>query len=283
MSVDHERRVGRIEWGRPDVHNAFTLDMAQATADAFVALEADDDIVTIVLCGAGPDLTVGLDAAEGYDIYRRIPGGDGDRVVSQRARLVGANSTWWGTTGLFSRIALTPKVTVLRAQGRAYGVGLYLATICDLVVAADNVRFGHPAWTLVGVNGDIGLLIEAIGLKRANEIALLGRTVEGREALEWGLVDEMVPSADLDAAEDEMVTALSTLLRDGITFGTFPRNSILQKTGLGFGFARAAMAEATASNIHHRPGEFNFLKARRDHGVAQAIALAKAHYQPADA
>ena len=276
-SVDPAAHVGWLWWSNPEKDNAISSTMAARLAAAVTSLEDDDNVLCIVLAAKGTDLTGSFDADEAFDIYRAMPGGGG-KVPSQRSRLRAHDRFWWGPRGLFSAVAHCPKVTLLAVHGRVFGPGFYLATVCDLVVAADDVSFAHPRWNVLGVDGDVSLLSEMIGLKRAKEVAFLGKVISSKEAMEWNLVDAVVAPDELEATAIEMAGNCAALLKDGVVTGAYFRNITLQEMGLGASLATATQLGAFASNIHHRPGEFNFLKERRDHGVSEALRLARRYF-----
>jgi enoyl-CoA hydratase/carnithine racemase len=275
-SVDPAAHVAWLRWSNPTKGNAISSAMAARLAAAVTALEDDDSVLCIVLAAEGADLTSGFDAAEAFEVYRAMPGG-GAKVPSQRSRLRAHDRFWWGPRGLFAAVAYCPKVTLLAAHGRVFGPGFYLATVCDLVIAASDAQFAHPRWDLLGVDGDVSLLAEMIGLKRAKEVAYLGKVIASDEAFAWDLVDAVVAPQDLETTALELAGNCAALLKDGVVTGAYFRNITLQEMGLGVSLATATQLGAFASNIHHRPGELNFLKERRDHGVGEALELARRH------
>src|SRR5690606_23557634 len=125
-----------------------------------------DLIKVILIRSVGPDLSVGLDVGELDRLYSSEP----DRIPSQRARLAAHHETWWGPDGLYTRLLNCRKITIARAQGLCYGIGFYLGLYSDLVVACEDAVFGQPRWRHVGVDGDISMLVAAVGLKRASEM-----------------------------------------------------------------------------------------------------------------
>ncbi len=278
-TVDESARVGWLRWSNPEASNAFSNAMAAELSEALTILESNDRVVSIVLTSEGSDLTSGFDAGEAYEVYRSMPGGAGGRVPSQRSRLR-AHDVWWGPTGFFSRVANCSKATILAAHGKSYGPGLYLATFCTVVICADDTRFAHPRWNLVGVDGDVAMLIEAIGLKRAREVAYLGKVITAQEALDWNLVDAVTTRAGLEDAALEIAGNCASLLKDGVVTGAYFRNITNNVLGMAGGFAAAIQLGALASNIHYREGEFNFLRERRDHGVEEALRLADEYFAP---
>lgn len=161
----------------------------------------DEAARVIVLRGAGDHFCSGFDivarnAASG-DRRPRV-GSIQRRLPSQAHRLVPLMVS-----------VQTP--IVCRVQGWAAGIGLHLALAADVTVVADDARLWEP-FSERGFTPDSGgtwLLPRRVGEVRAREMLLLGRAVTGAEAAEWGMVHGAVPSADLDAAVDDVVARLA--------------------------------------------------------------------------
>ena len=277
---DADSHIGRLVVGRIDAGNAFSIEMVAAMRDGLAALAQDDAIKVILITALGSDLTRGFDPSQAEQLYKQAPGGSSKKVPSQRARLMALDALWWGPDGLYTRILHCPKVTVLAAKGLCHDVGLYLSLCCDLVLADDTARFANPRWRHVGVDGDLSMLASAVGLKRAKELLLFGMEWSAREAQSYGLVDEVVAPEELDAAALELATLCTQVMRDGIAAEKHVVFASLAKMQIGTGFATATTVGAWASNLHFRPGEFNFLREVRDHGLDAALGSADEHFAP---
>jgi dehydration protein DpgD len=191
MSVRYDKRdhVAYVTMDRPDVLNAMDTRMHAALADVWDDVEADDDVRVAVLTGAGDRaFSVGQDLRE-------------------RARLnaEGAAPTTFGSRGqpgwprLTERFDLS-KPVVARVDGYALGGGFELALACDIVVASDRSVFALPEARLGLVPGAGGAfrLARQAPLKVAMGYLLTGRRMPARVAGELGLVNEVVPAAELD-------------------------------------------------------------------------------------
>ncbi len=277
---DAATHIGRIVIARAEAGNVFSMEMVAAVRDAFVAFARDDAIKVILLVAEGADLTRGFDPSQVEAIYKQAPGGSVKKLPSQRARLLALDALWWGPDGLYTRILHCPKVTVLAAKGLSLEVGLYLALCCDLVLADETAQFGNPRWRHVGVDGDISMLAAAVGLKRAKELLIFGQQWSATEAQAYGLVDEVVAAAGLEAAAVQRATFCTQVMRDGIAAEKHVVFASLAKMQIGTGFAAATTVGAWASNLHFRPGEFNFLRAVRNDGLDAALAAAEEHSAP---
>jgi naphthoate synthase len=183
--------MARITICRPEVRNAFRPETLHELTAAFTEARDDPDVGAIILTGEGPDAF-----CSGGD--QRIRGDDGyigDDDVARRG--IGRLNV----LDLQSLIRRIPKPVVASVAGYAIGGGHVLHLVCDLTIAADNARFGQTGPKVGSFDGGYGagLLARTVGLKRAKEIWFLCRQYDAQQALSWGLVNTVVPLADLEA------------------------------------------------------------------------------------
>src|ERR1035438_7011946 len=175
---------------RPEVRNAFRPQTLFELSRAFDAARDDPRVGVIILTGEGPDAF-----CSGGD--QRVRGDDGylgdDEMAS---RGIGRLNV----LDLQIQIRRLPKPVVAMVAGYAIGGGHILHLVCDLTIAADNARFGQTGPKVGSFDGGYGasLLARTIGLKRAKEVWFLCRQYDAATALDWGLVNEVVPLADLE-------------------------------------------------------------------------------------
>jgi naphthoate synthase len=186
--------IAKITINRPEVRNAFRPQTIDELADAFNAARDDPSVGVIILTGEGP-----LAFCSGGD--QRIRGDDGyigDDDIAKRG--IGRLNV----LDLQMQIRRLPKPVVAMVAGYAIGGGHVLHLVCDLTIAADNARFGQtgPRVGSFDAGYGSGLLAKTIGVKRAKEIWFLCRQYDAEKALEWGLVNTVVP---LDQLEIETV------------------------------------------------------------------------------
>ncbi|MGO9560196.1 MAG: 1,4-dihydroxy-2-naphthoyl-CoA synthase [Acidimicrobiales bacterium] len=186
--------IAKITICRPEVRNAFRPQTLFELSRAFETARDDPDVGAIILTGEGP-----LAFCSGGD--QRIRGDDGyigDDEVAQRG--IGRLNV----LDLQIQIRRLPKPVVAMVAGYAIGGGHVLHLVCDLTIAADNARFGQTGPKVGSFDGGYGagLLARTIGLKRAKEIWFLCRQYDAAQALEWGLVNAVVP---LERLEEETI------------------------------------------------------------------------------
>ncbi|HEX4034995.1 MAG TPA: 1,4-dihydroxy-2-naphthoyl-CoA synthase [Solirubrobacteraceae bacterium] len=178
--------IAKITIDRPEVRNAFRPQTVVELSEAFTRAREDLAVGVIILTGEGPDAfcSGGDQRVRGDTGYQTSPGAVGRFHV----------------TDLHIQIRRTPKPVVAMVAGYAVGGGHVLHVICDLTIAADNARFGQSGPRVGSFDGGYGasILAAQIGQKRAKEIWFLCRQYDARKALEWGLVNAVVPLADLE-------------------------------------------------------------------------------------
>jgi naphthoate synthase len=179
--------IAKITIDRPEVRNAFRPQTIVEISQALERAREDTDVGVIVLTGEGP-----LAFCSGGD--QRVRGDTG--YMPEGAR-VGR----FHVTDLHVQIRRLPKPIVAMVAGYAIGGGHVLHLVCDLTIAADNARFGQTGPRVGSFDGGFGagLLANLVGQKKAKEIWFLCRQYDAQQAAEMGLVNTVVPLADLEA------------------------------------------------------------------------------------
>jgi len=181
--------IARITINRPERRNAFRPQTLFELERAFSVARDDISVGAIILTGAGPDAF-----CSGGD--QKIRGDDGyigdDEVAKQGVGRL-------NVLDLQIQIRRLPKPVIAQIAGYAIGGGHILHLVCDLSIAADNARFGQTGPKVGSFDGGYGssLLARTIGIKRAKEVWFLCRQYDAQTALDWGLVNTVVPLADL--------------------------------------------------------------------------------------
>ena len=178
VSVD--THCATVAMNRPEALNALSGAMRRALVAALAGLDADDNVRVVILTGTGRAFTAGLDikelAASGVDVSANV---DAENVVSAIER--------------FS------KPLIAAVNGLAITGGLEIILACDIILASDEASFADTH-VKVGLTPGWGLsqrLSRLIGVHRAKELSLSARRVSAQEALDWGLVNHVVPAAEL--------------------------------------------------------------------------------------
>ena len=188
IRLETDDGVARLVVDRPEVRNALDADTVREIRAALDRIEADDAVRVLIVTGAGEKVFVA-----GADVRTLL-------ARSTRDVLVAANNR------LFRRLEELPVPTIAAVNGFALGGGLELALACDIRVASANAKLGLPETSLGILPGAGGTqrLPRIVGAGIAREMILAGTILDAEEALRVGLVNRVVPPAELDAAVGEL-------------------------------------------------------------------------------
>ncbi len=193
LLVSTDGPAARITLNRPEKRNALSLELMQELIGALRAVAAHPETRAIVIDAAGPAFSAGHDLSE--------------MIGRDEAFLDELFAT---CTQLMQTIHELPQPVIAKVHGVATAAGCQLVAACDLAVAADGARFATP-----GVK--IGLFCStpmvpvsrAVGRKRAMQMLLTGEPIDAATALDWGLVNQVVPADQLEEAVDQLVDAIA--------------------------------------------------------------------------
>ncbi|WP_137287463.1 enoyl-CoA hydratase/isomerase family protein [Halorussus salinisoli] len=249
MDISDDEGIRTVTFDRPEVMNAFTPEIAEELAEAFA--EADpDDHDAIVLTGEGPAFSAGGD------------------VQSMAEREESPDEAYERVTETFGRLveeALSANVPIVaKVHGDAVGAGLAVTAVSDFAYAAESATFSC-AFVRVGLIPDTGgsfLLPRIVGLRTAKRLAFTGEFFGADEAAEMGLVNEVVPEDELDAAVDDLLDTLRK--RPTKTIGLAKR-AIHENMGRGWqealDYENVVQSQAYATS-EHEEGVAAFLEGR---------------------
>jgi 2-oxoglutaroyl-CoA hydrolase len=189
---DGSRRVATITLDVPGKLNRVPLTARPQLAGVFDELAGDEAVRAIVLTGAGGVFSAGGDIAAFLEAS--------PEELSRLAWNVAAAER-------------CPKPVVARIEGYCLGVGLELALACDFRVCSDDAQLGLPEVGLGMIPGSGGTqrLARLIGLGRAKDVVMRRQRISAADALAWGLVSEVAPAAELDAAVERVLADLADL------------------------------------------------------------------------
>jgi len=190
--------VATITLNRPEKLNAFAGTMREDLLDALRACDADDACRAVVITGAGRAFCAGGDVEFMSELQRR---GDVDAF----RKLLDAGRD------VVMQIATMPKPVIASINGVAVGAGCNLALACDIRIASDAAKLGET-FVRIGIHPDWGgtwFLPRLVGRSRAMELLMSGRMVDANEALSIGMVDRVVPAAELRDATLQLARSLA--------------------------------------------------------------------------
>jgi 2-(1,2-epoxy-1,2-dihydrophenyl)acetyl-CoA isomerase len=209
LKLDLRDGVARITLGRPDAAHAMNLPMARELMRASIDLDEDPSVRAVLVASTGRIFCAGGDLASFRDAGDSLPALLKEITVYLH--------------GAISRFARMRAPVIAAVNGAAAGAGFSLVCATDLALAAESARFSM-AYTRAGLTPDGSstyFLPRLIGTRRTLELMLTNRTLSAGEALEWGLVNRVVPDAELEAT----ATAVAHQLAAGPTgaFGAVKR------------------------------------------------------------
>ena len=195
IELERGTPIARLALNRPDRRNALSQLLMDQLLRALDTVAADDSVRVLVIEGRGPVFSAGHDLAEMT--------GDHDAAFYEQL--------FSTCVRLMTRVQELPQPVIAKVHGVATAAGCQLVAACDLAVAADDARFATP-----GVN--IGLfcstpmvpVARSVGRKRALEMLLTGEMIDAPTALDWGLVNRVVPAARLEAEVTALAQRIAT-------------------------------------------------------------------------
>lgn len=189
--------IARIHLTRPEASNALDPELATSLESAIDAVAADPCVRVVVLSGNGRNFCAG------GDVRRMAAAPDTSVFLSELAGSVHRSLT---------KLDSLPLTVVAAVQGAAAGAGLGLVLCADFVVAGHSSTFA-AAYSAVGLSPDCGvssLLPRTIGPRRAAQMLLTGRVLSGAEALDWGLITDLVDDDHIRTRTDELAQIIAS-------------------------------------------------------------------------
>ncbi len=193
LTVADAGAAARITLARPEKRNALSMELMSELIGVLKALGESPEVRAIVIEGSGVAFSAGHDLSE--MVGRELPF---------------YQSLFDRCTELMETIHRVPQPVIAKVQGIATAAGCQLVAACDLAVAAQDAMFATPG-VKIGLFCSTPMvpLSRAIGRKRALEMLLTGEPISATAALEWGLVNRVVPASELDTAVDELIASIS--------------------------------------------------------------------------
>jgi len=265
--VDKKRGIATITFNKPHKLNAATPGDLQELTEKTIEAEEDSDVKVIVYKGAGPCFTSGVD----LEWITHAFGVKGERRLSQRYRYLRLQPIL-SRQGLHQSVLYCLKATIAQVHGYCYGTGFSLATACDIVIASEDATFTNPAFKYIGATPeDMVLLFLTMGVKKTKEMMLTGQAFSAQDALNYGLINKVVPKTKLDEEVNIMAEKIARHPFDAVVMGKANFEVALDIAGVGACEVAGHAQETWQSNIQYQPGEFNLIKSLANKGIKGAI------------
>jgi enoyl-CoA hydratase/carnithine racemase len=279
---DSEAGIVRLTIDNPARRNAYDPPMREALGRHLDDIALDDDIKVVLLRGEGGVFSTGADMGNAYSWY-----GDGaapppaaaattrQRRPSQRRRLSVDRKTF----SFYHEFLGYPKVTVAEVSGYALGGGFELALMADISVVAADTRVGMPATRMLGpALGSLHMFFYRLGPVLARRLLLTGDTVPAADLAHLGVFTEVVEPGKVEARADWFARKCARMPADGIVIAKEAFRLVEQMQGYHGEEAASYLFHAFGTNLQFDEGEFNFVKARAEHGTRKAFEQRDAHF-----
>lgn len=270
---DPERKIAWIISNNPEKLNCLPIFALDRVAELIRDAEYDEEVKVIGFKGNGPCFGTGADAEElGYYIgYGTGKTAEERKRPSQIRRMLADRAHVGGLTAFDQAVYRCIKPTICQVHSYCYGGHFQIACSADIVVASEDAMFGHPAWRYLGPLMPWAQMIDTLGLKKTKEIALTGRPMDAYEAEKAGLVNKVVSREKLEETVLDYVKAMSLIPLDSLAVGKALIENVMEARGVGVGYWSEWAGHGWTTNMIVQPGEWNFLKERRDKGLSRAL------------
>ena len=201
LEVQYQDGIATLVMNRPEARNALSMDMRAALADVLHDIERDESVRCVVLKGAGEHFMAGGDVKGMGESIKKSPAEIRKEFILRIHDL----------HPIMFAMRRMPKPIVASCQGAAAGAGVSMALACDLVIASEDAFF-TLAYCRIGTSPDGSSsfhLPRAVGIKKAMEIALLGDRFDAQTAKDIGMINFVVPTAELEVETNALAQRLA--------------------------------------------------------------------------
>lgn len=256
-------RVARLLLNRPERVNAITDEMPGEIRAAVDWAVADDEVHVIVVEGAGKGFCGGYDLAATAEQHIEHPcqqeATPWDPMLDYR--------TMKGFTEDFMSLWRCPKPTIAKVHGAAVAGGSDIALCCDLLVMADDARIGYMPTRVWGCP-TTAMWTYRLGPLRAKQLMFTGDLISGRTAADWGLANQAVPAADLEAATMALAQRIAGVPRGHLQMHKMVVNQVILTMGLEQSQTLATLFDGIT---RHNPEGLWFRRYAQENGFKAAV------------
>lgn len=283
MERDDRTGIARITLDNPERKNAYDPEMRQQLGAYLDEVAYDDDIKVVLLRGEGGVFSTGADMNNAYAWYgdggtASTTGGENGsdrRRPSQRRRLLVDRQTF----DFYHFFLGYPKVTVVEVSGFALGGGFELALMADIAVVASDAQLGMPATRFLGpALGSLQLFFHRLGPVLARRLLLTGDTIQAEEIAHLSVFTEVTDPGSVEARAGWWAEKASRMPADGIVLAKEAFRLVEQLQAYSGEEVLSYMVHAYGTNLQFGSDEYNFVKARAEHGTKRAFELRDEHF-----
>jgi enoyl-CoA hydratase/carnithine racemase len=225
-----------LTMNRPEQMNLLTTQMLGALQSVFDAIRGDQNVRVVVLAAAGKGFCAGHDLKE-------------IRELKEKPKI---SALFAQCSRMMQAITALPQPVIARVQGAAAAAGCQLVAQCDLAVASEAAKFTTPGVTWGFFCSTPGVAVGRNVLrKRAMEMLLTGELVDARKAMEWGLVNRVVPAAELEAETEKLARQIAEKPPATVAAG---KRAFYQQMDLGVEKAYELASQVISASFSHEEG-----------------------------
>jgi enoyl-CoA hydratase/carnithine racemase len=286
LERDDQAGIARLTIANAERRNCYDPPMRAQMAEYLDELALDDAIKVVVLRGEGGIFSTGADMNNAYAWYGSSSNGQSSadaraadtkrRRPSQRRRLSVDRKTF----GFYHDLIGYPKVTVAEVRGYALGGGFELALMADIAIVARDTVIGTPATRFLGpALGSLHLFFHRLGPVMARRLLLTGDTIPASTVEHLGIFTEVTDDAAVEARAAWWAQKVSRMPADGLVMAKEAFRLVEQMQAYQGEEVASYLFHAFGTNLQFEDDEFNFVKARAEHGTKRAFELRDAHFE----
>jgi len=262
---DTEGPVAIVTMNRPQKRNALSSELKARLVELLKKAEADENIAVVILRGNGKSFCAGADISP--NPAKAEYQGDALKTHAHHSKTLDFHMTPW----------LLRKPIIASVQGHAMGAGCEFAMMCDITIAADSAIFGEPEIRFASI-GSAVIMPWIIGHKRARELLYLGDTITAARAEQIGMINIVVPEAELENRTIKYAHRLALIGRETLSAAKMAINRGIEAQGFQDGMKSGV---ATVAMIHTSDIEAdkNFYDKVSEKGPAEAFRWRNAQFK----
>jgi enoyl-CoA hydratase len=257
--------IATITFNRPDRLNTIVPPMPDELEQAVAAANRDRAVKVIVLRGAGRAFCAGFDFSGGLAHWNAVLGSE--EGWDPGADMIAVTSPFSGPVPKFMSLWRSPKPVIAQVHGWCVGGGSDMALCADLVIAAEDAQIGTPYSRMWGCYLT-GMWVYRLGLAKAKELALTGRPLSGREAVDVGLINAAVPFERLEETVREKALELASLPLSQLAAMKLIVNQVYDNMGLQ---STQLLGPILDGYMRNTPEAHEFIDVAAQQGVGEAV------------
>ncbi|MGZ5396282.1 MAG: enoyl-CoA hydratase/isomerase family protein [Mycobacterium sp.] len=275
FDVDHDKRIATITFNNPSRRNSYDAAMRETVGRYLDQVAEDDDLTVVLLRGVEGVFSTGADMNNAYGWYGDKDTPEAKRRPSQRRRLTVDRKSF----GFYHNLMGYPKVTVGEISGYALGGGFEMALMTDISVIGRDTKIGMPATRFLGpALGSLHMFFHRLGPVLARRLLLTGDIIEAGAVEHLGVFTDTCNPGSVTARARYWAEKAAKMPADGVVIAKEAFRLVEQSQAYAGEEVASYLFHAYGTNLQFAPGEFNFVKARAQHGTKEAFRLRDEHF-----